>query len=114
MKLPGIIKNISLRFRSSDRTNDFRGNVVNEAPTRADWRATTLTTRVLLAVSAEIDRSLLFVPENLCAVVVIFHGILYETEAVDITDVRLTVCTKEVEAAHGLLFEKKTFNFIIL
>lgn len=43
------------------------------------------------------------VPEDLGAVVVVFHGVLDEAEAVDITNVGVPIGTEEIEATHRLL-----------
>lgn len=45
----------------------------------------------------------MLVPEDLGTVVVVLHGVLHKAEAVDVTNIRVSVGPKEVEATDGLL-----------
>ena len=48
------------------------------------------------------------VPQDLGTVVVVLHGVLDEAEAVDVTDVGVTVGSEKVKATHCLLQGEKT------
>lgn len=47
------------------------------------------------------------VPEDLGTVIIILHGVLHKTEAIDVTHVRVSVGPEKIEAADGLLQEHR-------
>lgn len=48
------------------------------------------------------------VPEDLGTVVVILHRVLHKAEAVDVTHVRVSVGSEEIEATHSLLQRERS------
>lgn len=46
------------------------------------------------------------VPKDLCTVIVILHRVLYEAEAVDVADVRVTVGPEKIKPTDSLLWSE--------
>lgn len=50
-----------------------------------------------------IRQKLKTVPEDLGTIIIVFHGVLHKTEAVDVTDVGVSVGSEEIKATDSLL-----------
>lgn len=53
------------------------------------------------------------VPEDLGAVIVVLHRVLYEAEAIDVTDIGMTVGPEKIEPTDSLLQRKGTLRTVM-